>query len=74
MSLVDGRLQIVTRGGNSFCSLRLASILWHSEAGQRLDDPDGFEADGDDLSDEAEDVLGVIFPIWVVSDAGTLVG
>ncbi len=32
----------------------------------------GFEGDGDDLADEAEDVLGVVVAVGVVDDAGAL--
>ena len=34
----------------------------------------GFEGDGDDLADEAEDVLGVVVSVGVVDDVGALVG
>jgi hypothetical protein len=38
------------------------------------DDLLGFERDGDDLADESEDVLGVVFAVGVVDDAGARVG
>jgi hypothetical protein len=34
----------------------------------------GFEGDGDDLGDEAEDVVGVVGTVGVVDDAGAGVG
>ena len=34
----------------------------------------GFEGDGDDLADEAEDVFGVVGAVGVVDDAGAGVG
>ena len=34
----------------------------------------GFQGDGDDLADEAEDVVGVVFAVGVVDDAGAFVG
>ena len=34
----------------------------------------GFQGDGDDLADEAEDVLGVVGAVGVVDDAGAGVG
>jgi len=42
-----------------------------SEGGrQRVDDADGFQADADDLGDEAEDVFGVGVAVGVGADAG----
>jgi hypothetical protein len=38
------------------------------------DDLLGFEGDGDDLADEAEDVAFVVFAVGVVGDAGAGVG
>ena len=38
------------------------------------DDLLGFEGDGDDLADEAEDVFGVVGTVGVVDDAGAGVG
>ena len=35
---------------------------------------DGFERDSDDLTDEAEDVLGIVGAVGVVGDAGATVG
>jgi hypothetical protein len=34
----------------------------------------GFQGDGDDLADEAEDVFGVVGAVGVVDDAGAGVG
>ena len=39
-----------------------------------MDDLLGFEGDGNDLLDEAEDVGGVVFTVGVVDDAGPGVG
>ena len=44
------------------------------ERWQARDDLLGFEGDGDDLADEAEDVLGVAGSVGVVDDAGAGVG
>ena len=44
------------------------------KGGQRSDDALGFEGDGDDLADEAEDVGRVVGPVGVVHDAGAGVG
>src|SRR5713226_675406 len=44
------------------------------EGWEAVDDGDGFEGDGDDLFDEAEDVVGVVFAVGVVGDAGAGVG
>jgi hypothetical protein len=38
------------------------------------DQADGFEADGDDLADETDDVFGIVRAVGVVDDAGALVG
>jgi len=43
------------------------------EGGQGGDDLLGFERDGDELADEAEDILRVVFAVGVVDDAGALV-
>ncbi|HWE85137.1 MAG TPA: hypothetical protein VG267_09345 [Terracidiphilus sp.] len=48
--------------------------LVDGEGGELADQFDGAEAYGDDLADEADDVLGVIFAVGVVDDAGVLVG
>ena len=42
--------------------------------GQGAHDLDSFEADGDDLGDEAEDVLGLVRAVGVVGDAAAFVG
>ncbi len=42
--------------------------------GQAVDEADGFEADADDLADEADDVLGVVRAVGVAVDAAALVG
>ena len=44
------------------------------EGGEGGDDLLGFEGDGDDLADEAEDVFGVVGAVGVVDDAGAGVG
>ena len=44
------------------------------EGGEGGDDLLGFEGDGDDLADEAEDVAFVVFAVGVVGDAGAGVG
>jgi hypothetical protein len=44
------------------------------EGGEGGDDLLGFEGDGNDLADEAEDVAFVIFAVGVVGDAGAGVG
>ena len=41
---------------------------------KRLDDFRRFETDGDDLADQAEDVLRIVGAIRIVSDAAALVG
>jgi voltage-gated potassium channel Kch len=47
---------------------------WGSVGGQLAGAFHGFEGDVDDLADEAEDVLGVVFVVGVVEDAGALAG
>ena len=42
--------------------------------GQGLYDLHGFEADVDDLTDEAEDVFGIAGAVGIVGDAAALVG
>jgi hypothetical protein len=44
------------------------------QGGEGVDDFDGFEADGDDLLDEAEDVGLVVGVVGVVGDAAAAVG
>lgn len=44
------------------------------ERRQTSDDLLGFEGDRDDLADEAEYVLRVVVAVWVVDDAGALIG
>jgi hypothetical protein len=44
------------------------------ERGEGGDELLGFEGDGDDLADEAEDVLGVVGAVGVVDDARAGVG
>ena len=44
------------------------------EGGEAGDEVLGFEGDGDDLAEEAEDVLGVAFAVGVVDYAGAGVG
>ena len=44
------------------------------ERGEGGDGLLGFEGDGDDLADEAEDVFGSVFAVGVVDDAGAFVG
>ena len=44
------------------------------QSGKLADEADGFEADGDDLTDEADDVLGIVLAVGVVDDAGAFVG
>ena len=44
------------------------------EGGEGGDDLLGFEGDGDDLADEAEDVFGVVGTVGIVDDAGAGVG
>ena len=41
---------------------------------QCLHDADGFEADGDDFADEADDVFGVVVAIGIGGDAAAFVG
>lgn len=53
--------------GEGFCTCcYLAAKLQRWEF---ADDLLGFEGDGNDLADEAEDVLGVVFAVGVVDDA-----
>ena len=59
--------------GTSVVTLRGRGIA-EIEGGQGGDDLLGFEGDGDDLADEAEDVLRVVFAVGVVDDAGAGVG
>lgn len=47
-----------------------ACFVGEDKFGKRFDDLDGFEADGDNLADEAEDILGIVGTIGVVGDAG----
>jgi hypothetical protein len=54
-------------------------MLWRPASAkvQRGQSPNnllGFEGDGDDLADEAEDVLRVVGAVGVVDDAGAFVG
>ena len=44
------------------------------EGGECGDDLLGFEGDGDDLADEAEDVFLIVVAVGVIGDAGALVG
>lgn len=50
------------------------SARQQGEGGEIADEADGFEADGDDLADEANDVLGIVRAVGVVDDAGAFVG
>lgn len=47
---------------------RRCSPSGKAERRQTGDDLLGFERDGDDLADEAEDVLGIILAVGVVGD------
>jgi hypothetical protein len=51
--------------------LPLAAEVQRGEGGDNLL---GFEGDGDDLLDEAEDVGGVVGAVGIVDDAGAWVG
>jgi hypothetical protein len=42
--------------------------------GQGVDDGYGFQADADDLADQADDVLGIVVAVGVAGDAAALVG
>ena len=53
---------------------RAYPALGEVEGGEGGDDFLGFEGDGDDLSDEAEDVVVVVGAVGVVDDAGAGVG
>jgi len=50
-------------------NLRTLGVIF----GQGLDEFDGFEADADDLADEADDVFVVVFAVGVGLDAGAFV-
>lgn len=50
------------------------SRLLKRPSGEFGNQADGFEAYGDDLADEADDVFGVVFAVGVVDDAAALVG
>lgn len=52
----------------------LASQREERQGGEFADEADGSKADGDDLADEADDVSGIVLAIWVVEDAGALIG
>ena len=47
-----------------------ASSLVDAEGGEFIDELDGFEGDGDDLADEADDAFGVVEAVGVIDDAG----
>jgi hypothetical protein len=40
---------------------------------QRVDDPHRFEAESDDLTDEADDIFGIAFAIRIGTDAAACV-
>lgn len=42
--------------------------------GEGGDDLDGFEADSDDLTDEAENIFAIVLAIWIIGDAAAFVG
>ena len=44
-----------------------------AEIGQSADDSHGFQADGDDLADEALYILLIVGPIGIVDDAAALI-
>ncbi len=48
----------------------LSPLRGEVEGWERGDDLLGFEGDGDDLADEAEDVAFIVFAVGVVGDAG----
>jgi hypothetical protein len=53
---------------------RNGGLVSQSQRRKRANDSYGFKSDGDDLSDEAEDVLWIVGAIRIVGDAATLVG
>ena len=54
------------------CIPRRSVSREQGECGEFADEVDGFKADGDDLADEADDVLGIVLAVGVVDNAGTL--
>ena len=53
---------------------RKVGLVFETQRWEGADDCHRFEADGDDLSDEAEDVLGVVGAVGIVGDAAAFVG
>jgi hypothetical protein len=49
-------------------------LFGQAKGRKRLDNLYGFEAYGDDLADQAKNVLRIVGAVGVVSDAATLVG
>jgi hypothetical protein len=50
-----------------------ALLRLYAEGGQFADDFHSFEADGDDLPDEAHDIFGVVRAIGIVGDAAAFI-
>lgn len=56
------------------CGVPSAFGVEERQDGKLADKADSFQADGDDLADEADDVLGVVRAVGIVDDAGAHVG
>jgi len=72
---------IVRREGEIICKtageiLRTPSAfgIEEGQSGKLADEADGFEADGHNLADETDGVLGIVRAVGVVDDAGAHVG